>query len=262
MKKIELGDFTSLAKKYTKYRPGYSGKIVEILAGCSRANNEDAIKIADIGAGTGIFTRLMEEKSNGHDEIFAIEPNDAMREEGIKFESKLPSKIIWKKGGAENTGLDSNSIDLVSMASAFHWPDTKKALTEFNRILKPDGVFSALWNPRITELSEIESIVNQVLIDEYNLAARTSSGRSGIANNMTNLLSESGYFKNVVYCESMDKILVHPDHYVGAWESVNDIRSQLGEDRFLDFINKLKIILKNVSEVPVYYLTRCWIAYK
>ena len=262
MRKISLGDFTSLAKKYTKYRPGYSKNIVKILANIDREENHAGIRIADVGAGTGIFTRLIEEHFKKEDQIFAIEPNEAMREEGINFQGHMASRIVWKKGDAEETTLETNSIDLISMASAFHWPDTKKALSEFNRILRPGGVFAALWNPRITELSDVETMVNKLLIDDYKVTTRVSSGRSGLAENMTKVLQECDYFKNIVYCESLDKVVINPDQYIGAWESVNDIRSQLGEDNFIEFLQKIRNMLKNTSEVPVYYLTRCWIAYK
>lgn len=262
MKKIELGDFTSLAKNYTKYRPSYSNKIVKILIDTISNERSGSIRFADIGAGTGIFTRLIENSCKDADQIIAIEPNDAMRDEGIRHESVKTSKIIWKKGDAEDTKLESDSIDLISMASAFHWPNTKNALHEFNRILKPDGIFAALWNPRITELSDVETVVNRLLIDKYKITSRISSGRSGIAENMTKVLQESNYFKNIVYCESLDKVQISPTQYIGAWGSVNDVRSQLGEENFIHFISDLREILKTNYEVPVYYLTRCWIAYK
>jgi ubiquinone/menaquinone biosynthesis C-methylase UbiE len=185
-----------------------------------------------------------------------------MREEGVKADQGKYSKIVWMKGDAEDTGLETSSVDLVTMASAFHWPETKRALAEFNRILKPRGIFSALWNPRITELSDIETSVNQLLIDKYKIRSRTSSGRSGLADGMTNVLEEAGYFQSTVYCESMDRVIVDSNRYIGAWESVNDIRSQLGEENFAKFIDDIRGILQDISEFPVFYLTRCWIAFK
>ena len=76
-----------------------------------------------------------------------------MREAGIK---KFGSLIKFASGSAESTSLREASYDLVSMASSFHWPDTDKALFEFNRILKPNGKFVAIWNPRLTEKSPVK----------------------------------------------------------------------------------------------------------
>lgn len=76
----------------------------------------------------------------------AVEPNDAMRSGGVGQSGT--HSIAWRKGMAEQTGLPSNSFDLVSMASSFHWPDFDAAIMEFGRILKPAGHFIALWNTR------------------------------------------------------------------------------------------------------------------
>ncbi len=47
------------------------------------------------------------------------------------------------------------------MASSLHWANFDKACDEFHRILRPGGVFVALWNPRFIEanplLVEIEA---------------------------------------------------------------------------------------------------------
>ena len=66
------------------------------------------------------------------------------------------------------------------MASSFHWADFDKACDEFHRILRPGGVFAALWNPRLIEanplLVEIEGEITQLKPD----IKRVSSGRSGL----------------------------------------------------------------------------------
>jgi ubiquinone/menaquinone biosynthesis C-methylase UbiE len=49
--------------------------------------------------------------------------------------------------------LADGSVDLVSMASSFHWADFDTACDEFHRILRSGGVFVALWNPRLIEVN-------------------------------------------------------------------------------------------------------------
>lgn len=256
MKRIKKGDFSSLAKDYAKYRPSYNRFLVDIVFGAlpTRAKAAD---VADIGAGTGIFTKCLLEKEPAS--IIAVEPNDEMRNAG---QSTTPDGIIWQKGSAEDTGLPENSCDLVSMASSFHWPDTGKALAEFNRILRHDGIFTALWNPRLTERSVTEAKVDQLLVEKYDLKKRVSSGRSGITNNLAEILTKSGYFSNVAYCEAVDVVHITPEHYLGAWRSVNDIRSELGEQNFAAFIQDVKEICSGLNHVEVHYLTRAWIAQK
>lgn len=98
---------------------------------------KNELVIADVGAGTGKLTEnLVNLQCPVHG--FAVEPNDAMREEGVKLFGNS-TKIIWKEGSAESTGLEDSSVDWVLMGSSFHWTDAPKAMKEFYRILKPGG---------------------------------------------------------------------------------------------------------------------------
>jgi hypothetical protein len=120
----------------------------------------------------------------------------------------------------------------------------------------------ALWNPRITELSETEAKIDDILKNEYSVKSRLSSGRSGITNTLTEVLKSSGFFAHVAYIEATDKVYVAPEKYVGAWRSVNDVRSQLGEEKFANFIAQVTDITSGMDRVEVHYMTRAWIAKK
>tara|TARA_B100000965_G_scaffold198631_1_gene165797 strand:+ start:242 stop:529 length:288 start_codon:yes stop_codon:yes gene_type:complete len=65
------------------------------------------------------------------------------------------SNITWGKGSAEQTKSGDQSADWISMASSFHWADFEKALEEFHRVLRPNGIFTAIWNPRLIELNPL-----------------------------------------------------------------------------------------------------------
>ena len=47
------------------------------------------------------------------------------------------------------------------------------------------------------------------------------------------------------------------DRYIGIWNSVNDVRYQLG-DEYENFINFIKYKLKDLDFIECDYLTRCW----
>ena len=51
--------FSNKAERYELYRPGYTEEaIIKILKLCNIAS-ADGVKVADIGAGTGKFTKLL-----------------------------------------------------------------------------------------------------------------------------------------------------------------------------------------------------------
>ena len=257
IKKVEHGNFSGLAKDYSTYRPSYSKSVLKSLIALLK-NSVHECDFADIGAGTGIWTRLVE--SYNPKSIIAIEPNEDMRSIGIRDSSN--TKIKWQEGSGEKTGLESNSMDMITMASSFHWVDFEKGCKEFHRVLKKNGRFVALWNPRQLQenplLEKLEGYIS-LLKPGYK---RMSSGNGGRTENLTYKLCSSGLFTDVVYIEGRHVASISPEKYIGAWHSVNDVQHQLGPDKFLDFINHLKQELKGTDTVDVTYQTRAWSALK
>ncbi|HTV64282.1 MAG TPA: class I SAM-dependent methyltransferase, partial [Bryocella sp.] len=193
---MKHGDFTGLADDYAKFRAGYAPQVARAILGYL-GRDPACVDAVDIGAGTGIWTRIL--AGRGLHSVIAVEPNDDMRGQGMA--SSRGSQIVWRKGSAESTGLPDESADLVTMASSLHWADFDKACEEFCRILRPDGVFAALWNPRLIEanplLVEIEAELNRLKPD----LRRVSSGRSGITERLTEMMTAKPYFTDVLYLE-------------------------------------------------------------
>ena len=249
------GDFTDLAENYSKHRPDYCPSVLDALLGLQRKPTPD-IDFVDVGAGTGIWTRMVLHKGVGS--LIAIEPNDDMRERGTA--DCQGTKISWRAGSAEATKLTDSSADWVTMASSFHWAHFNTAIKEFFRVLRPSGWFTAIWNPRLIEanplLVEIESQLSQLKPE----LKRISSGRSGITENLTERLWASPYFDDVVYLEGRHVIKMDTDRYLGIWLSVNDVRTQLGEKKFNAFLDFVKSKVAELEIIEVTYLTRAWSA--
>ena len=134
--------FSSRVGDYLKYRPGYPGSLLTEIRKQSQLG--PTATIADIGSGTGIFTRQL--LKAGY-EVIAVEPNLEMRaaaEALLADESRFTSV----DGNAEESCLESASIDLITAAQAFHWFNSDAAKQEFRRILKADGKLALIWNKR------------------------------------------------------------------------------------------------------------------
>ncbi|MDE1171252.1 MAG: class I SAM-dependent methyltransferase [Verrucomicrobium sp.] len=128
--------FTGRAADYRRHRPGYPAGIADLLRECGLP---PGARVADIGAGTGLFTRLLLEAGYG---AVAVEPNAAMREAARE---ELPGVEIVA-GSAEATGLPDAAFDAVTSAQAFHWFEPEAARREFCRIAKPGGWLFLVWN--------------------------------------------------------------------------------------------------------------------
>jgi SAM-dependent methyltransferase len=133
-----LGRFSDRASDYVKYRPSYPAAAIDaILDGLGEPSQLTA---ADLGAGTGISSRLLAQRGV---RVLAIEPNGEMRQ------AADPDALVeFRAGTSEATNLPDTSIDLVTCFQSFHWFNPVLTLPEFRRILKPGGRLAVVWNLR------------------------------------------------------------------------------------------------------------------
>ena len=158
MAKNSTTRFSNRVEDYVKYRPGYPKEIITYLQDAYGLDKSKVI--ADIGAGTGISTALF---LNSGYKVFAVEPNLEMRNKAIELLSSFQNfKAI--AGSAENTGLETASIDAVVAGQAFHWFDQVKAHIEFERILKTGGLTVLIWNER-KSVSAFEIAYDQFIVN-------------------------------------------------------------------------------------------------
>lgn len=249
---MKHGDFTKLAENYVKYRPAYSPFVLDSFLGLFPGERE-AITGADIGAGTGIWTKML---ANRGITMHAVEPNDAMRTEGMQD----VQNVTWHAGSAENTGLADSSVDFVCMASSFHWADYDVAMKEFQRVLKPGGFFVALWNPRRIETNPLLVDIENKLYSLKPEMQRKSSGNSDFCNNLLNKLHTTPCVSDVIYVEGIHTEFQNRQTYIGLWESVNDIQVQLGQEKFAEFLDYIRSTFTEDTTIEAQYTTRAWIA--
>ena len=69
--------------------------------------------------------------------------------------------IEYRIARAEDTKLDSNSTDLITIATAIHWVDTELFYKEVKRVLKDGGVF-AVWTYSTTSVinPSVDEVIN------------------------------------------------------------------------------------------------------
>jgi ubiquinone/menaquinone biosynthesis C-methylase UbiE len=151
--------FTDRVETYTKARPGYPAELVDLLRNDCGLTGTSIV--ADIGSGTGMLSRLLAEHAHT---VYGVEPNDAMREASQQYLAGRKN-FIAMKAAAENTGLPATSMDLITVAQAFHWFDQSEARHEFMRILKPNGFAVLIWNNRRMSGSPLAEAYEQLLVD-------------------------------------------------------------------------------------------------
>jgi SAM-dependent methyltransferase len=134
--------FSDRVQDYVRWRPGYPPEVLEALR--TDLGLQPAHVVADVGSGTGLFSRLLVENGNV---VYGVEPN---REMAAVAEADLggTGRFHSVDGRAEATSLGNGSVDLVTAGQAFHWFKVPESRAEFRRILRPGGGVALVWNLR------------------------------------------------------------------------------------------------------------------
>lgn len=137
--------FSDRVSAYAKFRPGYPPEALQALR--DTFHLAPAAVVADLGAGTGIFSAALLDAGF---EVIAVEPNAAMRDEAARSLDGRP-RFTLGSGTAESTGLPDAAVDLVTAAQAFHWFDPARARAEIVRITRVPHRVALVWNTRLLD---------------------------------------------------------------------------------------------------------------
>jgi SAM-dependent methyltransferase len=141
--------FDAVAAEYAVRRPGYPADAVAFIAG-----GEQARRLLDLGAGTGLLTEPL--LAAGH-EVVAVDPSAAML---AQLTSRMSSGTT-AVGTAEELPLPDADVDGVVAGQAAHWFEPRATARELRRVLRPGGSVGLVWNfrdervPWIAALTEV-----------------------------------------------------------------------------------------------------------
>jgi ubiquinone/menaquinone biosynthesis C-methylase UbiE len=140
--------FSARADEYARRRPRYPAALFEYLASvtvsherawdCATGNGQAALGLAPY-----------------FDEVVATDASQGQLENAVQHPN-----VIYRQARAEESGLESGSMDIVTVAQAVHWFDVEAFFAEAQRVLKPGGV-CAVWTYALTQVSpEVDKIIS------------------------------------------------------------------------------------------------------
>jgi ubiquinone/menaquinone biosynthesis C-methylase UbiE len=241
-------DYTTLADAYLN-RPDYAEAAIDGMLSIAGAVKGD--KFCDVGAGVAHLTLMLAVRGL---DVIAVEPNDAMRSNGIKRTEKF-SSVQWFEGTGEKTGQSTQVFDMVTFGSSFNVCNRPVALKETARILKPRGWLACMWNHRQLDnpiQSEIESIIKRYVVG-YEYGTRREDQAA--------VIDSSGLFGPVVH---LDSRVMHQQtiaECVEAWRSHATLERQSGS-AFIEVVAAIEKYLVGLGTpfIKIPYSTNIWVA--
>ena len=115
--------FSGLAADYAQYRPRYPGALFDYLAKTTPAQK----RAWDCACGSGQATLDLAERFE------AVIATDASAKQ-IAAARPHP-RVTYAVGRAEDSGLEDNSVDLITVAQSLHWFDLNLFYGEVRRVL-------------------------------------------------------------------------------------------------------------------------------
>ena len=141
--------FSGHSSDYVQYRPRYPNELFVFLANVSPGTQ----RAWDCGTGNG-------QAASALAGLFShVVATDASKSQ-IAHAIQNPG-ISYRVAKESNSGLDPQSIDLITVAQALHWFDLDLFYAECRRVLRPNGILAVWTYERASITPEVDSIINR-----------------------------------------------------------------------------------------------------
>ncbi len=123
--------YSNVAASYARYRPRYPRELFEHLAALAPARDlawDCATGNGQAAAGLAAHFKRVVATDASHAQIANAQPHPG---------------VDYRVAPAEQSGLATDSVDLISVAQALHWFDTPGFFAEARRVLRAKGVLAA-----------------------------------------------------------------------------------------------------------------------
>lgn len=212
------------ADDYVRARPGYPQDVFDRLAG--ELSIAQGTSVCDLAAGTGKFTAGLVHMGAA---VVAVEPVSAMR---ARLAEAMP-EVELLDGTAEAIPLGDATVEVVTIAQAFHWFEPHGALAEIHRVLRPGGGLALVWNVRDESVDWVHAFTD-LIVDGAGgrpyAPYHRSDGDAAAMDERLSVVTEHG-FSPLQHATFDNPQLVTPDDVVGRAASTSFVSALPDDER-------------------------------
>lgn len=179
-------DFGRTAEDYSRHRAGFPEALFERLVACGVGSPGQSL--LDLGSGTGSLARGFARRGAC---VTALDVSQEMLDAASALAAEEGLEIVFRRAGAEATGLPGSSFDSVTAGQCWHWFDSEAAGAEVHRLLCPGGrlvICHFDWLP----LAGNVVAASEALIEAHNPDWRFGGG-NGFHGEPARALAEAGF---------------------------------------------------------------------
>jgi SAM-dependent methyltransferase len=229
--------FSRQATDYARFRPTYPPELFAWLAAQAPARR----LAVDVGTGNGQAAVAL---AAHFDRVIGVEPSAAQ----IASAARAPH-VEYRQGGAEATGVDAASADLLTVAQAFHWFKHDAFFAEVRRVVRPGGAL-AVWCYGLARITPaVDAVVHELyedLLGPYWDPERrmVEDGYRSVAFPFEELAAPS-------FAMHLDWSFEHLIGYLGTWSPRPRFRAERGQDALEIVLPRLEAAWAGAGERPV-----------
>ncbi len=218
--------FSKQSDAYCRYRPTYPSALFKFIAlnctarhvvwDCATGNGQAALALADF-----------------FDRVIATDASEAQLSN-----AKPHDRVTYRTASAENSGLESESVNCVTVAQAVHWVDRDAFFKEVRRVLTPRGIIAVWSYPLMKSMEEKLNPILEAFCYET-MAPYWAPERKIIDARYRSIDFPFDEIEAPLFSQEKHWSLNDLANYLATWSCVQRYKDQRDEDPIAPFVSKV-----------------------
>ncbi|MEO6405601.1 MAG: class I SAM-dependent methyltransferase [Ferruginibacter sp.] len=220
-------NFSANASEYAKYRPQYPQELYDFILSFVPER-----KLAwDCGTGNG---QTATELAKYFENVYASDISRQQLHNAVK-----QSNILYRQEPAEQSALESGSVNMISVSQALHWFHFEEFYKEVKRVAAPDAIIAA-W---IYNLFKADDITNKYIDNLYwnTLKNYWDNERHYVDEDYKNIPFPFESIPNPGFSIKLKWTAEDLEGYLGTWSAVQKFKK-------LHNVNPVNTVARNIKQ--------------